>query len=74
MLEYRPELCLIHLVQTDVRGAIPSVLPGEIDDWTRIEYIAVDLRCAVVLCCRFLVRANVVDKVRDGVERKDALQ
>jgi len=67
------EFGLVHFVEADVRSAVSSVSPGEVDDWTGEPDVAVDLRGAVILCCCNLTGANEGLKVREGVERKDPL-
>ena len=68
VFEYGAELCLIHVVQSDVlRAAKSSVLPGKVNDWAGKPEIAVHLRCPVILCCCRLIRADEVVKVGNGV-------
>ena len=63
------ELCLIHLEEIDVTIASETgVLPGKIDDWTCEPEIAVHLRRAIVLGCRFYLWVDKWLKVRKRVE------
>lgn len=74
VLEDGSELGLVHGVEMHVRGAVASVLPGEVDNGAGEPDVAVDLRGTIVLCCCILIWANTGFKVRERVEGEDALE
>ena len=53
----------------DIRvAAESSVLPGKVNDGACKPDIAVYLCCSIIICCRFLVGADEVDKIGEWVE------